>query len=113
MKFITMILALAFAGVAQDVRSKPNVIFDKKFAAISTAVITATAFDLESTFRGIRSCNTHETNPVMRPIINSGRPASYGFHGSLDLGVLLVSRKLRKEGVKHWWWVLPVADAAA
>lgn len=74
-----------------------------------TALEGSTIFDLESTFRTLERCpNCREGNPLMRPFVKAGRPASYAFTTGVNLLAFYTSTKLRKQG-KKWWYVPTLA----
>jgi hypothetical protein len=86
---------------------------DKKFIVVNGFLVSATVFDIETTYIGLENCSRcKELNPVMRPFVNSGRPAIYTVEMGINAGMIYYSYKLKKRGSKLWW-VIPVAVGAA
>lgn len=84
MKTSVLILCLLFCSSlhAQTLRSHDY------------ALIGAATFDMESTFRGLRSCTgCSETNPILKPFA-AGRLPGYAMIGSLTVGEIFVTHRL-------------------
>lgn len=76
------------------------------FAALQASTI----YDMETTFRTLDRCPTcREGNPIMRPFVSAGRPATYAFTTGINLLALHTSLQLRKAHKK--WWYVPSAVA--
>ncbi len=83
---------------------------DKIFWATSAALISFSVFDLETTHSCIRRGLCVEKNPLARPFISAGRPASYGFNIGLDAGVIYLAYRLRthsNQKLCRLWWIVP------
>ncbi len=95
----TVIFFYSFPSLAQDKT------VDKKFIFATVFLTGATMLDVESTFAALDNCNhtCKEGNPVMRPLLNSGRPAVYVVEGAVDVGLMAWSYKMKKDGNKLWW----------
>ncbi len=83
---------------------------DAKFLALMMAVQVSTVVDIESTFHTIGQCppgyTCREGNPLLRPFIQSGRPAVYAFTTGINGLVMWHSYRMKKRG-SRWWWVGP------
>ncbi len=112
-EFVLALMIVSTSSVAWA-QAPPNKIADKKFIFMSTFLIGTTIFDSESTFAALDKCNNtcKEGNTLMRPFINSGRPATYAVQGTIDTGLIVWSYKMKKDGNKLWW-LLPVVSGAA
>lgn len=86
---------------------------DAKFMALMMAVQVSTVVDIESTFHTIGKCppgyTCREANPLLRPFVQSGRPAAYAFSSSINGLVWWSSYRMKKRG-NRWWWVGPVVQ---
>ncbi len=99
-----LVLMIVFASSSAWAQAPPDKTADKKFIFASAFLVGATVFDAESTFAALNKCaNCIEGNPIMRPLINSGRPATYAVEGAADVGLIAWSYKLKKDGNKLWW----------
>ena len=117
----TAILVLALiSGVntasAQEInRGK---IVDTKFIVVSSSLVASTIFDVETTFAGVKNTAIpvrEESNPIMRPFINAGRPATYAFLGGANTGVIYLSYRMKKSHdptIRKLWWVISVTATA-
>ena len=120
MKFLLIVvLFLLSSGIAQAQEKIPGVghrplvgnsVADKKFWAVSTALIGSTIYDVESTYFSIGK-GYRELNPRMRSFVNAGRPGLYMVQGSVDAGVIFLSYKMKKADSKLWW-IVPIAVTA-
>lgn len=106
---IVIVFVLCFAVMI----SAQEKTIDKKFLVVNGFLVGSTIFDTETTFAALDNCPTcKESNPIMRPFIKSGRPATYAVQGVIDVGIIYWSYKLKKEHRKIWW-VLPVVMGAS
>jgi len=108
------LLALSLSASAQDAKENRRVI-DAKFVAISTSMVAASIFDMETTFSAIKNPGVHEGNPIMRPFVNAGRPATYAFIGGMDAGTLWLAYRAKKNpnpAIRKLWWLAPAIATA-
>lgn len=85
--------------------------FDKKEIALFALLQGTTIYDFETTFRTLRDCPTcKEGNPIMRPFIKAGRPATHAFGTAVNALGILGARHLHRQG-KKWWFVPILAHA--
>lgn len=76
---------------------------------LSLGLLGSTVADVETT-RYALSRGAHELNPVMRPFADS-RAQLYAVKGAMNLGVAVLSHKMRRSSRKHErivGWALPV-----
>jgi len=106
-KILICLFILSSAAFAEDEK-----VWDRKMTALTSAVIMSTVFDVETTFSAIKKPGVVEGNPLMRPIINAGRPATYAALGAIDLGVIYYSYT-QKKGGRRMWWLPPLVTAAS
>lgn len=92
-------------------KSEPKVV-DAKFAGLVLGATGSTIFDIEGTFRCKNNGTCKEANPLMRPFINSGRPAAYAVSFGITGAATLLSYKMRKSRKKGWWAPLVVLTGA-
>ena len=77
---------------------------DAKFISLAAAMQAATVLDMESTFSVAKNCSAcREANPFLRPLVNSGRPATYAVTTGIDLAAFYVAYRMRKDGKRYWW----------
>jgi len=84
---------------------------DKKFWSLAAGLTAATTYDIETTYACINTGKCRESNPLMRPFIEAGRPASYGFAMGINTGIMYAAHRLRNSNnpsVKKLWWLIPV-----
>jgi len=84
-------------------------IIDTPFLVVSVFLVASTIYDIETTFAGIRN-GAHEANPIMRPFVKSGRPATYAFAFGMDALAIGASYFIKKSGNKDMqktWWLIP------
>lgn len=89
---------------------KGGKIIDTKFVLINGFLVASTIFDVETTFAGMKP-GVSEQNPLMRPFINAGRPATYAYLGGVTAGIVYVSYRMKKSTnptIRKLWWVYPV-----
>lgn len=106
-----MAMLVSSSASAQEIK-KSDKIVDTKFIVITSSLVASTIFDAETTFVAIKNPRVYETNPVMRPFINAGRPATYAFLGGVDTGIIYASYRMKKSTnpiIRKLWWVMPVA----
>ena len=106
-----LFFCLLLAPSALEAQDK---VADGKFWAASTFLVGATIYDVESTYFALNRCEggCKEGNPIMRPLIEKGRPWAYAFQGSMDAGVIYLGYNLKKRGHKIWY-LPPVIVGAA
>jgi hypothetical protein len=110
-----MTMLVFSSASAQDIR-KSDKIVDTKFIVITSSLVASTIFDAETTFAAIKNPGVREANPVMKPLINAGRPATYAFLGGVDTGIVYASYRMKKSTnptIRKLWWVMPVAAMAS
>ncbi len=100
----TLLLSLIFVFCAPPIFAQEKVA-DKKFIFTNVFLAGTTVFDVEATFVALNKCgvNCKEYNPILRPLVQSGRPAVYVVEGAIDVGLIALSYKLKKNGNKLWW----------
>ena len=86
-------------------------VVDKKFLAVGAGLALASVYDFETTFHALNNCNCREGNPIMRPFISRGRPASYVMSAAMNTAAMLAAYKLKKNHPKIWW-IIPVCFTA-
>ncbi|HWQ34001.1 MAG TPA: hypothetical protein VNQ79_14220 [Blastocatellia bacterium] len=98
-----------------DPQADTKKVADAKFLALMTAMQVSTIADLESTFHTIGKCPPgyvcREANPLLRPFVQSGRPAAYAFTTGINSLVWWSSYRMKKRG-NRWWWVGPTVQIA-
>ena len=98
-----------------SVAAEDKKIIDSQFLSASAYLIVTTVFDMETTFAAIHN-GAHEANPIMKPFVNSGRPATYGVELGLDALIIFMAYEMKKSKHKefnHTWFVLPMAVGTA
>jgi len=68
----------------------------------------ATIYDVETTFHGINH-GAREGNPIMRPVIEAGKPTTYLVMGGVNAAVLYYAHHLKEKGHKGWYIAPAVA----
>jgi hypothetical protein len=110
---LSLSIFLSAASVAQDIKK----VVDAKFVAVAGALIGTTIMDVEGTeavrnsLKGNKEFYFHERNPLLRPFVNAGRPATYAILGGMDAGVLALSYKMKKSAnptIRRLWLLPPV-----
>ena len=110
-----LIPSLALAQGQGIEKSDNDKVVDTKFVLITSSLVVSTVFDVETTFAAIKNPNVREDNPIMRPFVNAGRPATYAFLGGVDTGIVYVSYRMKKSTnptVRKIWWVIPIVATA-
>lgn len=90
-------------------------VIDTKFIVVSSYLVAMTVFDLETTFSAIHN-GAHEANPIMKPFVNSGRPATYAVQLGIDAAILFLAYELKKSKNPDFnkiWWVAPMLSGTA
>lgn len=113
---VTLLILVPRAS-AQGIGKNYKVV-DKNFLIVTSSLAVFTVFDVETTFAatGNPKVYVREGNPVMRPFINAGRPATYAFLGGVNAGIVYISYRMRKSAnpiVRKLWWVGPIAATAS
>ena len=87
-------------------------VLDKKFWSLAAGLAAATIYDIETTYAGLNRCKTcRESNPVMRHVVEAGRPTLYGVAMGINTGIMYVAHRLRNSNnpsSKKLWWLPPV-----
>ncbi len=108
--FLALIVIFSCSSAWAQALSDKTV--DKKFVIVNGFMVGATIFDVETTFRGLENCsNCKELNPLMRPFVNSGRPATYAVETGVNTAIIYYSYRLKENGSKLWW-AIPFAVGA-
>lgn len=110
---LAAILLISAPASAQEVEESEKIV-DTKFILVTGSLVVSTIFDIETTFAAINNSDVpvYEGNPIMRPFINSGRPATYAFVGLVDAGIVYISYRMKKSAdpdIQKFWWVMPMA----
>lgn len=95
---------------------KSDKVIDTKFVFLTSSLVASTVFDVETTFAAIKNPDVREGNPVMRPFVNAGRPATYAFLGGVDASIVYASYWMKKStnpAVQKIWWVMPIVATAS
>lgn len=91
-------------------------VVDTRFLINSGVLAGSSTFDIETTFRALKNPNAREENPIMKPLVELGRPATYSFVGVMDAGSIYFSYRMKKSnspGLRKLWWIGPVTGSAA
>lgn len=108
---ITLICLSIGFGASSSFAQQEVKAFDKKFFAVSAALIASSVYDVETTFSGIKSGRLKEGNPLMVPFVNSGRPAYYSIVMSSNAGALYFGYRFKKSSypqLRRFWWIVPI-----
>ena len=91
--FFTLVLVLVLAvpaTVSAQINFGPKAekvkVVDKKFTTLATTAVGATVLDVETTFADLKHPGIYEANPITRPFVKSGRPATYAVGGAIAAG---------------------------
>ncbi len=112
-RLITLICLFVGFGVNNSFAQQGAKVLDKKFFAVSAALAISSIYDVESTKLSINSGLGRESNPIMAPFINSGRPAAYVYLAGLNSGSLYFAYRLKKHKdphIRRLWWIVPVCE---
>jgi hypothetical protein len=85
-------------------------IIDGKFLSVSAYLIATTLFDVETTFAAIHN-GACEANPILKPFVKSGRPATYGFELGADALFLFIAYEMKaskNSNLNKAWFILPM-----
>ena len=91
-------------------------VVDTRFLINSSFLVGSSAFDVETTFAALKNPHVREGNPIMKPFVNLGRPATYSFVGGMDAGSIYFSYRMKKSdkpGLRKLWWIGPVSASVA
>ena len=105
----------AIPVMAQEYPVHPKVV-DTRFLINSGILAGSSAFDVETTFAALKNPHVREGNPIMKPLVELGRPATYSFVGAVDAGSIYFSYRMKKStspGLRKLWWIGPVSASAA
>jgi hypothetical protein len=108
-------LASVIPAGAQESAVRTKVV-DTKFLLTAGVLAGSSAFDIETTFGALKHANAREGNPIMKPLVERGRPATYSFVGVMDAGSVYFSYRMKKSnspGLRKLWWIGPVTASAA
>lgn len=117
MKSIIVLIAFLIFAPSVLLAQTPDhkKVVDDKFILVNGLMISATIFDIESTYYALDHCPSgyicREGNPVMRPFVEKGRPAIYLVQGAISSGALAYSYYLKKNKSGAWWIFPPLALA--
>src|SRR5579863_8202196 len=101
--------------MAQEYPAHPKVV-DTRFLINSGILVGSSTFDVETTFAAIKNPHVREGNPILKPLVDLGRPATYSFVGAMDAGSIYFSYRMKKSsspGLRKLWWIGPVSASAA
>jgi hypothetical protein len=120
------ILVFSCVAVAQEkpaekkievppVKTAQKRVADRNFWILTGVTVAATVYDTETTFAGIKN-GAREGNPLMRPFVESGRPATYAVQMAVTGGISYLAYRQKKRGSAGWWFfpvVLTVGHTVA
>jgi len=100
---------LSLASFPKNSKTKHSVRkSNKNFWIWNSILMTAVVYDVETTFKAkSRNPNIIEGNPIAKPFVDSGRPATYAFAIGTNSIVVYASFWLKQKG-KKWWYVFPL-----
>jgi len=112
MKTVLVFMIVGMMIAAQTVTAQERKVVDKQFIAVSSFLVLSSIYDTETTFAALRN-GGYEKNPIMRPFVKSGRPATYAFQLGLDALAIFLSYEMKKShsNIGKAWWVLPTMMA--
>jgi hypothetical protein len=115
---VLLLLFIPYSAIAQEKpiekKTEPTVVktktvkkpvIDKNFYIASAVLTASSVYDLETTFAALKN-GAREGNPIMRPIINAGRPVAYPVNMAINSGIMYLSYRYKKRGY-YGWWLLP------
>jgi hypothetical protein len=73
----------------------------------SAYLLAATTADMETTFAVVRRGGA-EANPVMKPFVDRGRPATYALQLAIDGALIWYAMRLKERGDPRWHWPLRI-----
>lgn len=112
---LVAMLIVTSSASAQTNTQNDNVV-DTKFVVVASSLVASTIFDVETTFPMITNHGGREINPLMKPFINRGRPATYAYLGGVNAGVIYTSYRMKKSkdpAIRSLWWVIPASVITA
>ena len=99
---LTVLFIILFSPKTSFCQEK-NIV-DGKFIFVSSYLIEATIFDVESTYAARKNCSEcFEANPIMEPFVSKGRPVAYLVQGIVNGVIIYTSYRLKAGGRKSWW----------
>ena len=79
-------------------------VIDKKFWAVGAGLMLSTAYDIETTHRGLGNClGCKEANPIAGLLISRNRPTAYVASAAINAGAMYIVYRLKKKNHKSWW----------
>ncbi len=91
-------------AAASAVEKPVPMVMSPSFWIMAGALEGATVADLKSTFSVLGRCPAcSEGNPIMKPFINAGPGVAYSAVTALNVGMMYLSAKAKKEHSKIWW----------
>ena len=112
--FAVLIILVLLTMALPNARPEEKVI-DKNFIAVSSYLVAMTIFDVESTFSAVRN-GAHEANPIMKPFVKSGRPATYAIELGADALFIFIAYEMKaskKTTFNKTWWIVPMVAGTA
>lgn len=99
---------------------KKKSLLDYKFWSLAAGLTASTIYDAEITFAVLGNTfekdgklyRVKERNSLMRPFVDSGRPATYAVQMAINTGIMYGAYELRKRGYKGWWLLPPISIIA-
>ncbi|MBI1934992.1 hypothetical protein HYS31_00990 [Candidatus Woesearchaeota archaeon] len=84
---------------------------DKSFWLLLSALEASTIYDVETTFNALNRCERKgyicgEANPLMRPFVESGRPATYAIQHAINAYLAWSAYQWKPAGGR--WWLPPL-----
>jgi hypothetical protein len=107
---ILLVPTLLYAQADITEPPKEKKVIDKEFMAVGSYLVLMSVFDTETTFAVIHN-GGHENNAIMKPIVNSGRPATYGVMLGTDALFMFIVYEMKKSSnptFNKTWWVVPM-----
>ena len=101
-----LFLVLFIVSYSSPALAKKKTI-DKKFILANGFMVSGIIFDVESTYLCTSTGKCREANPLMRPLLDKGRPTMYAVQGAFA-GLIIYSSYDLKRGGSKIWWLLPV-----
>jgi len=91
MRYVIVVLFLLI--VAQPAEAET-----KKFWVASGVLAATTIYDMETSIYTLgHNTNARESNVVLSPFLKKGRPAAYTYQAAVDLGLMLMVHRFKKE----------------
>lgn len=109
----SVLFLLLFLCIIPNVAQAQEKTADKKFWVVNGIFVASTIYDVESTFFVLGRCDTcREANPIIRPFVEMGRPATYIFISAADVVTVYGSYYLKKRGHDKLWLIPPLVGIA-